>query len=65
MPKKCIICNKEAAYSIKDSSESYCTECAEEHFGDISCLTKLEDASSEVIKENIEPVENKPEDPIA
>lgn len=41
--KKCFICNKEeSVYSIKDSSESYCPECAEEHFGDVSCLTKIE-----------------------
>ena len=41
MPKKCIICNKEALYAIKDSSECYCEDCAEENFGDITCLTKI------------------------
>ena len=42
MPK-CIICHEQAEYAIKDSSESYCEECAEEHFGDLSCLTKIEE----------------------
>jgi hypothetical protein len=44
MPKKCIICNKEEAqYNIKDCSECYCEECAMENFGDLSCLTKLDE----------------------
>ena len=42
MPKKCIICNKEAVFCIRDSSESYCQECAEENFADIKILIKLE-----------------------
>ena len=53
MPKKCIICNREAMLCIKGSSEFYCQECAEEHFSDLSCLTKIEDNSSEAIKEKI------------
>ena len=50
MPKKCIICNKEAEYAIKDCSESYCKECAIEHFGDISCLTKIEEKACKLIE---------------
>jgi|TARA_B100002003_G_C13956999_1_gene463717 hypothetical protein len=42
MPKKCIICDKEAQYAIKESSDYYCEGCAEENFGDISCLTKID-----------------------
>ncbi len=42
MTKKCIICGSEAVFGIKDSSESYCKECAEEHFDDLSYLEKLE-----------------------
>jgi len=41
MPKKCIICNKEAEFYIKYSSESYCKECAEENFDDLSYLEKI------------------------
>lgn len=51
MPKKCIICSKEAVYGIKDSSEYYCEECAVENFADITCLTKVEDDSLKEIKE--------------
>jgi hypothetical protein len=53
MPKKCIICNKDAVLCIKDSSECYCQECAEEHFADLNCLTKIEDNTSTIIKEKI------------
>jgi hypothetical protein len=41
MPKKCIICEKEALFCIKDSSESYCKDCAEENFEELSYLEKL------------------------
>ena len=43
MPKKCIICDKKAEFAIKDSNESYCKECAEEHFSDLSLLVKVEE----------------------
>lgn len=43
MPKKCIICGDEAAYRIKDNADFYCEECAEENFGDISYLEKIEE----------------------
>ena len=55
MPKKCIICNKEAVYAIKDSSEYYCEECAKESFEDLSCLKKIEGNVSKIIEEKIEP----------
>lgn len=50
MAKKCIICGKPAEFSIKDSSEAYCTECAEENFGDISLLLKIEQEASKLKK---------------
>ena len=53
MPKKCIICHKEAEYAIKDCSESYCKECAEEHFSDISCLTKVNELSKKLIEDKM------------
>ena len=43
MGKKCVECDEEAKYKIKDSPEYYCTECAEEHFGDLDLLVVLED----------------------
>lgn len=52
MRKKCIICNEEAKFSIKGSSEYYCNECAEENFSDIELLQKI-DAQSKIIKELI------------
>ena len=42
MPKKCIICEENAIYAIKGSSEFYCEECAKEHFSDIELLQKIE-----------------------
>lgn len=42
MGKKCIICGEEAEFVIKNNSEAYCAECAEEHFSDISYLEKIE-----------------------
>ena len=43
MNKKCVVCDAEAKYKIKDTSEFYCIECAEEHFGDLKMLVTLED----------------------
>ncbi len=57
MAKKCIICNKEATYKIKDTSEYYCPECAEENFADLSLLVKVEDEAQrlkEFIRKKIE-----------
>lgn len=48
MAKKCIICDKEAKFKIKNSNESYCAECAEEHFGDISLLVKVEEEAQKL-----------------
>ncbi len=49
MPKKCILCEKEAEYCIKGSSESYCKECAVEQFQDVDYLQKIEDLQSKKV----------------
>ncbi len=43
MVKKCIICEAEAVYKIKDNPDFYCQECAEENFSDLSLLVKVEE----------------------
>ena len=48
MGKKCIICGEEAEFVIKNSSESYCADCAKEHFSDISFLQKIEDEAKKL-----------------
>ena len=57
MGKKCIICEKEAVYQIKDTADFYCVECAEENFGDLSLLVKVEEEAQrlkEAIKEKLD-----------
>ncbi len=54
MSKKCIICGEEASFKIKDTADFYCPSCAEENFGDITMLVKLEEEAQrlkEFIKE--------------
>ncbi len=41
LEKKCIICDDNAKYSIKGSSDWYCKDCAIEYFGDIKHLKKI------------------------
>jgi len=56
MGKKCIICNEDANYKIKDSSDYYCQECAEDNFADLSVLVTLEEEAQrlkELIKEKL------------
>ena len=43
MKKKWIVCNNEAEYKIKDTSDYYCPDCAEENFADLSMLLKVEE----------------------
>jgi len=45
--KKCIICSQEAIYCIKDTTDYYCQNCAEENFGDITYLQKIEEQTAE------------------
>ena len=54
MTKRCIICNEEAKFHIKDTSDFYCQSCAEENFADLSILMNVEEEAQrlkEVIKE--------------
>lgn len=57
MAKKCIICNEEAVYKIKDTPDYYCQECAEENFADLSMLIKVEEEAQRLkqfLKEKLE-----------
>jgi len=56
MAKRCIICDKKATYKVKDTPDYYCEECAEENFGDLSVLLKVEDEAlrlKEYLKEKL------------
>ena len=56
MGKKCIICNEEAIYRIRDTSDYYCQDCAEENLGDLNVLVKMEEeaqALKKIIEEKI------------
>lgn len=56
MAKKCIICDKNATYKVKDTPDYYCDECAEENFGDVSVLIKVEEEAlrlKEFLKEKV------------
>jgi len=57
MPKKCIICNEEATFKIKDTSDYYCQECAKENFGDLSVLIKVEEEAQRLKKFLLEKVD--------
>jgi len=48
MVKKCIICDAEAVYRIKDTPDFYCQDCAEENFSDISLLLKVEEEAKQL-----------------
>ncbi|MCB9361950.1 hypothetical protein H6504_00805 [Candidatus Woesearchaeota archaeon] len=48
MGKKCIICDAEAQYCIKDSTTYYCVECARETFSDLDLLVKVTDMAQKV-----------------
>ena len=57
MAKKCTICGDPAEFCIKDSSECYCHECAQENFSDLSLLQKVEAQAQKlknIIKREIE-----------
>ena len=61
MGKKCIVCDAEATYKIKDTSDYYCPECAQENFADLSLLVKVEEEAQR-LKSFVEQKENKSED---
>jgi len=57
MTKKCIMCSVPADYTIKNSNDYYCKECAAEHFSDVSFLQRIEEKAKElkqIIKKEIE-----------
>ena len=57
MGKRCIICSEEAVYKIKDTSDFYCEECAQENFSDLSLLIKVEEEARrlrEFLKDKME-----------
>lgn len=65
MGKKCIICGADAIYLIKDSSDSYCNDCALDCFNDVSFLQKVEEQAlelKELIKDRIEEEDNETSD---
>jgi hypothetical protein len=39
--KKCVMCEEEAVFSIKGTSDFYCKCCAEEGFSSLDLLEKL------------------------
>ncbi|MEW5896567.1 MAG: hypothetical protein AB1668_02650 [Nanoarchaeota archaeon] len=48
MSKKCLVCDAEAVYKIKDTSDFYCENCAQENFADISLLVKVEEEAQQL-----------------
>lgn len=48
MPKKCNICNDTATFSVKDTSDFYCKQCAEESFGDLTLLMAIEEQAKDL-----------------
>ena len=57
MVKRCIICSEEARFKIKDTSDYYCKECAEENFNDLNLLVTMEEEAKrlkEYLKERME-----------
>lgn len=61
MVKKCLICSKEATFQIKDTSDFYCNECAEDNFADLSVLIKVEQDAQRLkkfIKEKITDIDD-------
>ncbi|MFH1440080.1 MAG: hypothetical protein ABIG89_05920 [Candidatus Woesearchaeota archaeon] len=48
MGKRCTICGKDAQFAIKDTSDYYCEECAEENFGDVSMLVAVEEKAQKL-----------------
>ncbi len=59
--KKCLICEEEAKFAIKSTNDYYCEECAEDQFGDISYLVKIEEVTKQQEKNSIEKLEEEQE----
>lgn len=61
MGKKCIICEGEAVYRIKDTADFYCEECAQDNFNDLTLLVKVEEEAQKLKQIVEEAAENKEE----
>jgi len=59
--KKCLICEEEAKFAIKSTNDYYCEECAQDQFGDISYLLKIEEATQQQEKSVIDKLEEEQE----
>ncbi|MBI5003045.1 hypothetical protein HZC31_06690 [Candidatus Woesearchaeota archaeon] len=59
--KKCLICEEEAKFAIKSTNDYYCEECAQDQFGDISYLVKIEEATQQQEKSVINKLEEEQE----
>jgi hypothetical protein len=61
MGKKCVICDEEAEFLVKGTSDYYCKKHAEEFFGDISVLQSIEEQAKhlkELIKEKLTDIDD-------
>lgn len=61
MGKKCIICGRKAEFKIKGANEYYCEECAEENFGELELLQKIEE-EARLLKKLVEERAGKKDD---
>ncbi|HLD72302.1 MAG TPA: hypothetical protein VJA23_01840 [Candidatus Nanoarchaeia archaeon] len=48
MAKKCILCDGKAKFKIKDSTDFYCQDCAEDSFSDLDLLVKVEEEAQQL-----------------
>ncbi len=48
MAKRCILCGEEAKFKIKDSTDFYCQDCAEDSFSDLDLLVKVEEEAQQL-----------------
>ncbi len=48
MEKKCLVCNGNAEYMIKDSTDFYCESCATDYFADLDMLCKVEEEAQKL-----------------
>lgn len=68
MVKRCIVCEEEAEYKIRDTSDYYCKDCADDNFADLTLLVKLEEEAQRLkdylsdtiddLKQDVENLEN-------
>lgn len=64
MTKKCLICDAEAEYKIKNTSDFYCENCAQENFADINLLVKVEEEAQQ-LKEYLTEKMDSPEEELS